>query len=108
MAIKALILIPFGLMLCGASCQTVDKAAEARLTIAATVKGQAAARPPKLVLPDACKAKVERVADSDEPWVIHNWRWEVSADNRDQKADDCGAYEVDYNRRLVAEYGGAR
>jgi hypothetical protein len=69
---------------------------------------QTKAQPPKLALPAACTAKVDRVPIAEEPWVIHDWRWQVSADNSDRKADDCAAWGEDYNRRLVElQQGGA-
>lgn len=93
MVAKALILIPLALLL--VACQTTEKL----LNAAATAKGQAAAQIPPIVLPEACVAKVERVKLRDEPWVIFKFRWEVSADNRDRKADDCQAWADDLNRR---------
>lgn len=94
MAIRALILIA-AIALTG--CQT-DKA---RLKAASVVKGETAARKPVLVLPTACTTLMERVKLRDEPWVIHSWRWNVAADNRDQLARDCQAWADDYNRRIA-------
>ena len=99
MAIKTLILIPLGLMLCAASCQTTEEQAEARLDIAATTKGQAAAQVPPIVAIPACVAHMQRVLLRDEPWMIFKFRWEVAADNRDKQADDCAAWIADLNRR---------
>lgn len=84
-----------------AGCATTDDTSK-RVAAAAVMQGEATAERPKLVLPDACKAHVERVPIRDEPWVIHDWRWNVSADNRDRQADDCAAYETDYNRQNAA------
>lgn len=94
MAIRALILIA-AITLTG--CQT-DKE---RLKAASVVKGQTVARQPVLVLPAACTAVMDRVKLRDEPWVIHSWRWNVAADNRDQLARDCQAWASDYNKRIA-------
>ncbi|QIB38113.1 hypothetical protein G3A56_09030 [Rhizobium oryzihabitans] len=94
MAIRALILIA-AIALTG--CQT-DKE---RLKAASVVKGENAARQPVLVLPAACTALMERVKLRDEPWVVHSFRWNVAADNRDQLARDCQAWADDYNRRIA-------
>jgi hypothetical protein len=99
MAIKALILIPFGMMLCGASCQTTDEKADKRMQTAAVVQGQTAAKIPPIVPIAACIAHMERVQLRDEPWVIFKFRWEVAADNRDKLADDCAAWIADLNKR---------
>lgn len=102
MAIKALILIPLAMMLCAASCQTTEQRAQARLDIAATTQGQAAAQIPPMVAPEACVGHMERVQLRDEPWVIFKFRWEVAADNRDKQADDCAAWIADLNKRNAA------
>lgn len=94
MAIRALILIA-AIALTG--CQS-DKE---RLKAASVVKGETAARHPVLVLPAACTALIERVKLRDEPWVIHSWRWNVAADNRDQLARDCQAWADDFNKRIA-------
>lgn len=106
MAIKALILIPLGSMLCAASCQTTEEQAQARIEIAATKQGRAAAQIPPIQALPACVAHVQRVQQRDEPWVINNFRWEVSADNRDKQADDCAAWIADLNRRNAELAGG--
>ncbi|MND34750.1 hypothetical protein D3C80_253720 [compost metagenome] len=94
MAIRTLILIA-AIALTG--CQS-DKE---RLKSASVVKGETAARQPVLVLPAACTALIERVKLRDEPWVIHSWRWNVAADNRDQLARDCQAWVDDFNKRIA-------
>lgn len=94
MAIRALILIA-AIALTG--CQTNKE----RLKAASVVKGETAARRPALVLPAACTAVMERVKLRDEPWVIHSWRWNVAADNRDQLARDCQSWADDYNKRIA-------
>lgn len=94
---RSLVVIFFLIILTG--CQTLQQRAEK----AAVVKGQAMAVQPRLTLPEACTAHMERVRVRDEPWVIFRQRWEVAADNRDRKADDCQAYEDDYNSRYGAK-----
>ena len=94
MAIRALILIA-AIALTG--CQTNKE----RLKAASVVKGETAARHPVLVLPAACTALMERVKLRDEPWVIHSFRWNVAADNRDQLARDCQAWADDFNKRIA-------
>lgn len=94
MAIRALILIA-AIALTG--CQTNKE----RLKAASVVKGETAARHPVLVLPAACTALMERVRLRDEPWVIHSFRWNVAANNRDQLARDCQSWADDYNRRIA-------
>ena len=97
---RALILLPIALLLMSAKgCQT----REARAEKAAETKGQATATRPRLDLPEACTTHMERVKLRDEPWVIFRQRWEVAADNRDRQADDCQAFEDDYNSRLGAK-----
>ena len=98
MAIRALILAAAALFLMSfTGCQTTGE----RLKAASVVKGETAARQPVLVLPAACTAVIDRVKLRDEPWVIHSWRWNVAADNRDQLARDCQAWADDYNRRTA-------
>ncbi|KAA3504583.1 hypothetical protein DXM27_05050 [Rhizobium rhizogenes] len=94
MAIRALILIA-AIALTG--CQTDRE----RLKAASVTKGETAARQPVLVLPAACTARMERVKLRDEPWVIHSWRWNVAANNRDQLSRDCQAWADDYNKRIA-------
>lgn len=94
MAIRALILIA-AIALTG--CQTNKE----RLKAASVVKGETAARQPVLVLPAACTAVMERVKVRDEPWVVHSFRWNVAADNRDQLARDCQAWADDFNKRIA-------
>ncbi|MNE07006.1 hypothetical protein D3C87_1357480 [compost metagenome] len=94
MAIRALILIA-AIALTG--CQSNKE----RLKAASVAKGETAARKPVLVLPAACTAVMERVKLRDEPWVIHSWRWNVAADNRDQLARDCQAWVDDFNKRIA-------
>lgn len=96
MALKSLILCVVAL----AGCTTTGEL-DTRVQQAAQARGEASARPPVLVLPAACTALVERVKVGDEPWVIHSWRWNVSADNRDQQARDCQAWADDHNKRVI-------
>lgn len=96
MAFRALILIALALL---AGCQS-SKELNARVQQAAQAQGAAMARQPVLVLPATCTALMERVKLRDEPWVIHSWRWNVAADNRDQLARDCQAWADDYNKRV--------
>lgn len=96
MALKALILCVAVL----AGCTSTDEV-EMRARQAAHAQGEASARRPVLVVPAACTALVDRVQVREEPWVIHSWRWNVSADNRDQQARDCQAWADDYNRRIA-------
>jgi hypothetical protein len=94
MARSALILIPVAMLLVG--CQTIDKRASA----AAAVQGQAKAQIPFPDLPEACTAKVGRVKPGDEPWVIVQKRWLITADNRDRQAEDCRAWGVDIKSKF--------
>lgn len=97
---RALVLVPIALLLMSAKgCQTLEGRAEN----AAAMKGQAMAKAPPLTLPEACTTHMQRVKLRDEPWVIFRQRWEVAADNRDRQADDCKAFEDDYNLRLGAK-----
>lgn len=96
MAFRALILIAVALL---AGCQS-SKELNTRVQRAAQAQGEAMARQPVLVLPAACTALMERVKLRDEPWVIHSWRWNVAADNRDQLVRDCQSWADDYNRRI--------
>ncbi|MFK0330721.1 hypothetical protein ACIQUB_06315 [Rhizobium sp. NPDC090275] len=109
MASKTLMGVTLAMGLVGCQTASDDAKAQIRLNAAAVAVGQTKAQPPKLVLPGSCTAKVDRVVDADEPWVIHNWRWQVSADDRDRKAVDCGAWAEDYNRRLaeLQQHGGS-
>lgn len=94
MATKALILLA-GVL---AGCATTDDTGK-RVSAAAVTQGEAKAERPKLILPEACTALVERVKLRDEPWVVFRFRWEVSADNRDHLAKDCQAWADDYNKQ---------
>lgn len=77
-----------------AGCQTSKQ----RLEAAATVTGQTRAVAPKLDLPDACTAHMERVVPKvGEKARWSQTRWEIVADARDRQADDCRAWETDYN-----------
>lgn len=91
-------LIPFAFILTG--CQTLNLSK--RVEQAAQTQGKASARLPRLVLPAACTALTERVKVRDEAWVIHTYRWNVAADNRDQLAKDCQAWADDWNKRLAS------
>lgn len=91
---KALILLAALL----AGCTTTDDSGK-RVSAAAVTQGHSKAEQPKLVLPPACTALVERVKLRDEPWVVFRFRWEVTADNRDQLARDCQAWADDYNKQ---------
>jgi hypothetical protein len=97
MAARSLMLVPLGLMLMGASCQTSGQ----RLDTAASTLGQTRAVAPKLDLPDTCTTHVERVdpkVGEKARWSQN--RWEIVADARDRQADDCRAWEIDYNSRI--------
>lgn len=78
-------------------CQT-DKE---RLKAASVVQGETRARQPVLILPAACTSLMDRVKLRDEPWVLHSWRWNVAADNRDQLAKDCQSWADDFNKRIA-------
>ena len=90
---KALILIPIiALLISAKGCQTMD----AQMKEAATVKGQTAASFDFPDLPAACTDHVDRVVPKVGEKV--RWsqeRWEITADNRDRKADDCAAWGAD-------------
>jgi len=92
MASRALTLL---LVLIGlAGCQTSKQ----RLEAAAVVAGQTRAVSPKLDLPDACTTHMERVVPKvGEKARWTQTRWEILADARDRQADDCRAWEKDYN-----------
>jgi hypothetical protein len=93
MARQALIWIPITLSLMSAKgCQTLEERANA----AAVAQGQAQAQRQFPDLPEACTAKTGRVKPlPDEPRVVTLKRWEIVADNRDRKSDDCAAWGVD-------------
>ncbi|MES5044092.1 hypothetical protein ABVB72_02295 [Rhizobium nepotum] len=95
MAIRPLILMAIAVLLVG--CQT-DKE---RLKATSVVQGETRARQPVLILPAACTALMDRVKLRDEPWVLHSWRWNVAADNRDQLAKDCQSWADDFNKRIA-------
>ncbi|WP_448774013.1 hypothetical protein [Agrobacterium vitis] len=84
---------PLVLMLMSAKgCQTLDQRASA----AAVIQGQARAQSQFPDLPEACVAKMGRVAPrDDEARVMTLKRWEVVADNRDRQAADCAAWGAD-------------
>lgn len=81
------------------ACKTTSSI-DTRTQQAAQAQGQASARIPPIVLPEACTALTERVKVRGEPWVVHVWRREVAADNRDRLARDCQAWADDYNKGL--------
>ncbi|WFS01575.1 hypothetical protein [Rhizobium tumorigenes] len=98
---KALILLPVVLLLTSAKgCQPLEQRASA----AALVQGQAnAASPLPQQLDGSCTVHMDRVKPSaDEPRVVTLKRWDVVADNRDRKSDDCSAWWSDYRSRQVA------
>lgn len=77
-------------------CQSIQGRAER----AAEAKGRAEASNPFPDLPAACTAKVERVRPKpDEPRVITLKRWDVVADIRDRKAQDCEAWAADMKNK---------
>lgn len=101
MAFRALILAAVSLCLMSfKGCQTTAEL-NTRVQQAAQAQGAAMARQPVLVLPAACTAVMDRVKVRDEPWVVHSFRWNVAADNRDQLARDCQAWADDYNKRIA-------
>ncbi|MFA1621237.1 hypothetical protein ACDY96_00035 [Rhizobium mongolense] len=95
---KALIFIPLALLLMSAKgCQTI----EGRALEAAQAKGQTVAAVDYPPLPEACIAHVERVkpkVGEKFRWIQN--RWEVTADNRDRKADDCAAWGRDMQTKF--------
>jgi hypothetical protein len=95
MASKALILAAALLTGCTTTAERVEK----RIRAAAVAQGQARASTPFPDLPDACTAKTDRVKTRDEPWVVINYRWQVSADNRDRQADDCAKWGADMKQK---------
>jgi hypothetical protein len=95
-------LIIFAVLLAG--CQRLDK----RASTAATVQCQARASVPFPDLPGACVAKMGRVRPGDEPWVIVQKRWQITADNRDRQADDCAVWGTRYADALRSRGGHAR
>ena len=85
------ILAPIVLGLMSAKgCQTLDERASA----AAQVQGEATAAPQLPQQLDAsCTVKMERVKPTvTEPRVVTLKRWDVVAENRDRKSDDCAAW----------------
>ncbi len=82
------------LMLALAGCAT-DGTSQAYSS--AKVAAAVAAKPSSPIpMPDACKAHVDRVSPRvGEPWPVVQKRWEIVADNRDQQADDCAAWDAD-------------
>jgi len=97
MAPKSLIVMVAVLGAIGASgkaCQTTQD----RLSSAVATEALAKVRPPPIKLPQACTAKMGRVYPKlGEAHVITQKRWEFSADNRDRQAENCQAWEDQYN-----------
>ncbi|KAA3527036.1 hypothetical protein GOZ96_04660 [Agrobacterium vitis] len=94
MAKTALILLCLAL----ASCTTTQQ----RLTAASKAKGEAQAQTTLPSLPEACTALVERVYPKLGEKV--RWtqkRWEITAENRDQLAKDCGSWWEEYRTRVT-------
>lgn len=57
-------------------------------------------------LPDACTAKIGRVAVTrHEAWVSIIKRWEIVAENRNQQAYDCAEWWDDYRANMEKEAG---
>ncbi|OCJ04448.1 hypothetical protein A6U87_16585 [Rhizobium sp. AC44/96] len=106
MASKTLILTVALLAGCATTDEQTYQNAEKRVTNAAVVEGQARAQFDFPPLPPACTAKVERVKTRDEPWVVINYRWQVSADNRDRRADDCAKWGTDMRDKYGKAGGG--
>jgi hypothetical protein len=103
MARKALIQTGLLLLLCGvAGCQTVEQ----RVAEVARADGQTRAQLSLPDLPPECTAKVGRVKPGDEPWVVSIRRWEVLAENRDEKSLDCAAWWADYRARMAEKMHG--
>jgi hypothetical protein len=97
---QALILLPIVLCLMSAKgCQTL----EARATAAATTEGKAKAETSLPDLDASCTAKVGRVVPTaSEPRVVTLKRWDVLAENRDRKSNDCAAWWADYRANVSA------
>ncbi len=93
---QTLIILPLLLLLMSAKgCQTIEERAGAT----AVAQGQLQAQKPFPDLPEACTAKTGRVKPQpDEARVVTLKRWEITADNRDRLADDCGAWGADMKR----------
>lgn len=93
--VKALIIISLAAL---AGCETT----KAQLHEAAVTTGQAQARFDFPDLPPACTAHVNRVIPKVGEKV--RWtqgRWEITADNRDQLADDCHAWGVEAKQKYA-------
>lgn len=101
MATKSLILIAALLAGCATTDDQTYKKAETRIANAAADEGQARVKLDFPPLPAACTAKTDRVKTRDEPWVVINYRWEVSADNRDRQADDCAKWGADMKQKYA-------
>jgi hypothetical protein len=80
-------------------CETTS----ARVKQAAVMQGAAKASVPFPDLPESCTVKIGRVKAGGEPWVITMKRWDVVAENRDRKADDCAAWGRDMKARYEAK-----
>jgi hypothetical protein len=89
-AMRLVLLVLVSLSVAG--CQTVEQRAEK----AAEKQGQAQAWSLPPSMPAACTAHVERVfpkLGEKVRWTQE--RWQITADNRDRRADDCAAWDRD-------------
>lgn len=77
-----------------AGCATDDTSgAYSSATAAAAIAAQPANPIP---IDKACTAHMGRVVPKvGEAWPVVQKRWEIIADNRDQQADDCAAWDAD-------------
>jgi hypothetical protein len=67
-----------------------------RAHTAAVTQGQVQAAKPFPDLPEACTAKTGRVKPTpEEARVVTLKRWEITADLRDRKAEDCRDWGAD-------------
>lgn len=100
--VKKILIIPFiGLLI--VSCSTTD----ARVSVAAKQVGEANAEASlPVALPGDCTAKMGRVKPGSEAWVLVQKRWEILAENRDDRAINCGKWWDDY-RSAVAKSRGS-
>ena len=87
-----------------AGCATDDQKMAGALSAAAVEKA-VAEQAPKLpaTLPEACTAKMARSRPAPgEPWVINEKRWNIYADARDRKAENCRAWWTSYRGNMGA------
>lgn len=88
--IVAMVLLAVALS--ASACQSTGE----RLAEATRAQGEARARTPQVIAPEACTAHMERVVPrlgEKARWTQK--RWEIVADNRDRQADDCGDWIED-------------